>query len=103
MVLEQAPQTASEGVVGQVQLPVGHGALSCVKVESKIPFQVAALISSGTDIAKMKVQNLYVITRSFWGYVPSSAGLPVNPFHSSARGILGTWTATGKESKPSSC
>ena len=89
--------------MGQVQLLVGHKALSGSKLEFKIPFQVAALRSSGIVNASMIRQISCLITRYVWLYVPASAGLPTNPFQPSVRSILGTWTATGKDLKTSSC
>lgn len=76
--------------MGQLQLLVGHGELSGSKLEFKIPFQVAALRSSGSDNARTIRQKSCLITRYVYIYVPSSAGLPTNPFQPSVRSMLGT-------------
>ena len=90
MVFEHASQTASEGVLGQVQLLVGHRALSGSKLKFKIPFQVAALRSSEIINAKMMSQKSCLITRYIYIYVLSYTGSPTNPFQPSLRSILRT-------------
>ena len=76
--------------MGQLQLLVGHGELSGSKLEFKIPFQVAASRSSGTDNARTIRQKSCLITHYVCVCVPSSAGSPTNPFQPSVRGMLGT-------------
>ena len=47
--VEQLPQTATEGVIGHVQLPVGQNAVAESTFDVKTPLYIATFIAKETE------------------------------------------------------
>ena len=51
---EQLPHTATEGVIGHVQLPVGQNAVGGFTFEVRIASYIAVFIAKGTETPSSK-------------------------------------------------